>query len=125
MAASLTIYAAMGKLKLKKAGKVMRHAGRAVVGAARGVVKVAEAIVVIAGVVEDARTARRCPTARWMGIVGGRACVPTNERMPSARPRGHVPGYQEGTVPGHASPVTHASVSKPLLASASMLTSLQ
>lgn len=49
----------MGKLKLKKAGKVMRHAGSALVGAARGVIRVAEAIVVIADVVEGMRAARR------------------------------------------------------------------
>jgi hypothetical protein len=51
----------MGKLKLKKAGKVLSRAGRGVVGAARGVRRVAEAIVIVAGVVEELRAARRRP----------------------------------------------------------------
>jgi hypothetical protein len=53
----------MGKLKLKKAGKVVRRAWQGAASAARGAVEVAEAIVIVAGLVEKAQRAlgRRPP----------------------------------------------------------------
>ena len=61
----------MGKLKLKKAGKLVRRAGGSAVKAAGGLAKIAEAVTVVGGLVEwikERARRRRAPPNEEPGI---------------------------------------------------------